>query len=77
MPNRLGLLGRSLIRLRNPLDQLMREQLALAESGEPGGYLAAGDRVRASIDGLGTQIFEVGEAGSPVPADPCLAAGHN
>ena len=74
MPGRLGLLGRALIRLRSPLDQLMAEQRAMAASGEPGSYLAPGDRVRASIDGLGTQLFRVLEAGSPIPVDPCEAA---
>jgi len=27
--------------------------------------------VRASIDGLGTQIFSIAEAGTPIPRDLC------
>lgn len=76
-PSPLALLGRSLIRLRSPFEQLRREQLARAAAGEPGGYLEPGDRVRASIDGLGTQIFSIREAGSPLPVDPCAEATPN
>lgn len=71
VPNIPGLVARALLRLRAPLEQLRQEELARAAEAAPGGYLAAGDRVRASIDGLGTQEFRIAGAGSPVPRDPC------
>lgn len=71
VPSVPGLLARGLLRLRGPLEQLRQEELARAAEGAPGGYLAAGDVVRASIDGLGTQTFRIAEAGSPIPHDSC------
>jgi hypothetical protein len=44
---------------------------AAPTAGGPGGYLEAGDRVRARIDGLGTQIVRIGAAGAPPAPDPC------
>ena len=70
-PGKLGLISRALIRLRGPYEQFRLEELKQAASGEPGGYLEPGDRVRASIDALGTQLFSIQEAGSAQPADPC------
>jgi 2-keto-4-pentenoate hydratase/2-oxohepta-3-ene-1,7-dioic acid hydratase in catechol pathway len=70
-PDLLGVVGRGLLNLRGPLEQFRHEQLEWAASGEPGGYLTAGDSVRARIDGLGTQIFRISEPGSPVAPDPC------
>jgi 2-keto-4-pentenoate hydratase/2-oxohepta-3-ene-1,7-dioic acid hydratase in catechol pathway len=73
-PDPLGLLGRGLLRLRGPFEQFRREQLARAAAGEPGGYLAPGDRVRAEIDGLGAQIVSIAEPGGS-PRDPCARSG--
>jgi 2-keto-4-pentenoate hydratase/2-oxohepta-3-ene-1,7-dioic acid hydratase in catechol pathway len=70
-PSMLGVVGRGLLNLRGPLEQFRHEQLEWAASGEPGGYLVPGDRVRARIDGLGTQIFRISEPGAPVAPDPC------
>ena len=61
-PNPFPLLVRGLVRMRSPFEQFRREQLERAHSKMPGGYLKSGDLVRASIDGLGTQIFRVGSA---------------
>ena len=47
------------------------EELARAAADAPGGYLAPGDRVRARIDGLGTQIIRIAEPGTPLAPDPC------
>lgn len=69
-PDPLGLVLRGAVRLRGPFEQFRREQLARAEAREPGGYLAPGDRVRASIDGLGTQQLTV-TGPEAAPDDPC------
>lgn len=61
-PDTLGVLWRGLLHLRSPFEQFRVEELARAASGAENGYLRAGDRVRASIDGLGTQMFRVGRA---------------
>jgi 2-keto-4-pentenoate hydratase/2-oxohepta-3-ene-1,7-dioic acid hydratase in catechol pathway len=70
-PGKLGLVFRGLVHLRTPFSQLIVEEKARAQAGEPGGYLAAGDIVSARIQGLGTQTFEIGEAGAPLAPDPC------
>ncbi len=70
-PAPLGVLARGLLRLRGPFEQFRQEELARAAAGAPGGYLAPGDRMRASIDGLGTQIIRIGEPGAPLAHDPC------
>jgi 2-keto-4-pentenoate hydratase/2-oxohepta-3-ene-1,7-dioic acid hydratase in catechol pathway len=70
-PSPLAVTARGLLRLRGPFEQFRREELARAASGEPGGYLAPGDRVRASIDGLGTQIVRIAAPGSSLHGDPC------
>jgi len=67
---------RGLLRLRGPLEQFRLEQLARARSAEPGGYLAAGDRVRAWVDGLGAQEFEIHPAGTRIQHDPCDVAAR-
>ncbi len=69
-PDPLGLVMRGALRLRGPFEQYRQEQLARVAADEPGGYLAAGDRVRASIDGLGAQTLRVAASGEPNP-DPC------
>ena len=68
-PSPLALAGRALLNLRGPFEQFRQEELARAAA--PGGYLAPGDRVRASIDGLGTQIIRIGEPSANAAADPC------
>jgi hypothetical protein len=64
------LLLRGALRLRSPFAQFRHEQVARVAAGEPGGFLTAGDRVRASIDGLGEQTLRVTASGEPNP-DPC------
>jgi len=71
-PDPLGLVARGALHLRGPFEQFRQEELARAAAREPGGYLAAGDRVRARIAGLGTQLFRIVEPGAP-PSDPCLS----
>ena len=66
-PDPLGLVARGALRLRGPFEQFRQEELARAAAREPGGYLAPGDRVRARIAGLGTQIIRIAEPGAPVP----------
>jgi 2-keto-4-pentenoate hydratase/2-oxohepta-3-ene-1,7-dioic acid hydratase in catechol pathway len=69
-PDPAGLVLRGALRLRGPFEQYRQEQLARVASGEPGGFLAPGDRVRASIDGLGAQTLRIATSGTPNP-DPC------
>jgi 2-keto-4-pentenoate hydratase/2-oxohepta-3-ene-1,7-dioic acid hydratase in catechol pathway len=71
-PDPLGLVARGALRLRGPFEQFRQEELARAAAREPGGYLAPGDRVRARIAGLGTQLFKIAESGAPL-TDPCLS----
>jgi 2-keto-4-pentenoate hydratase/2-oxohepta-3-ene-1,7-dioic acid hydratase in catechol pathway len=70
-PNVAGVIARGLLHLRGPFEQFRQEELARAARAEPGGFLAPGDVVRAEIDGLGAQLFAIGEPGSPQPRDPC------
>jgi len=70
-PDLVPLLFRGLLRLRGPSEQFRVDELARAARDQPGSYLAPGDRVRASIDGLGTQELRIRPAGSPVQRDPC------
>ena len=65
-PRPLGLLARGALRLRSPFEQFRQDELARAAAREPGGYLAPGDRVRARIAGLGTQLIRIAEPGAPV-----------
>jgi 2-keto-4-pentenoate hydratase/2-oxohepta-3-ene-1,7-dioic acid hydratase in catechol pathway len=69
-PQRLGLLTRGALHLRSPFEQFRQDELARAAAREPGGYLAPGDRVRARIPGLGTQLIRIVEPGAD-PGDPC------
>jgi hypothetical protein len=64
------------VNLRGPFEQFRHEERERAASGVPGGYLAAGDRVRARIDGLGAQVIRVEEPGSPLAPDPCNAGSR-
>jgi 2-keto-4-pentenoate hydratase/2-oxohepta-3-ene-1,7-dioic acid hydratase in catechol pathway len=71
-PAPLQLILRGLARLRGPFEQLRLEEIDRARNKAPGGYLAPGDVVRASIDGLGTQLFSI--AATDDPPDPCVKA---
>jgi 2-keto-4-pentenoate hydratase/2-oxohepta-3-ene-1,7-dioic acid hydratase in catechol pathway len=69
-PSPLGVTLRGLLRGRGPFSQFLVEERARVTAGGTN-YLAPGHRVRAEITGLGTQQFEIGEAGvSPLP-DAC------
>ncbi|MGH0029391.1 MAG: fumarylacetoacetate hydrolase family protein [Myxococcota bacterium] len=69
-PSPVGVTLRGLLRLRSPFQQfLVEEKTRVAEGGTR--YLAPGDRVRARIDGLGTQLFPIGEAGGRPAPHPC------
>ena len=74
-PDPLGLVARGALRMRGPYEQFRQEQLARAAAREPGGYLAPGDRMRARIAGLGTQIVRIAEPGA-APVDPCAGPLH-
>ena len=69
-PHALGLIARGALSLNGPYEQFRQEELARAAEREPGGYLAPGDRMRARIPGLGTQIVRIAEPGAAT-ADPC------
>ncbi len=71
-PDPVGLVARGALRLRGPFEQFRQEELARAAAREPGGYLAPGDRVRARIAGLGTQLVRIAAPGAPQP-DPCAS----
>jgi 2-keto-4-pentenoate hydratase/2-oxohepta-3-ene-1,7-dioic acid hydratase in catechol pathway len=71
-PDRLGLVARGALHLRGPFEQFRSEEKARAAARVPGGYLAPGDRVRARISGLGTQIIRIADPAARAP-DPC---GH-
>jgi 2-keto-4-pentenoate hydratase/2-oxohepta-3-ene-1,7-dioic acid hydratase in catechol pathway len=71
VPPTLPLVWRALRNLRGPFEQLRLEELARAAGETSGGYLSAGDRVRAQIDGLGIQIVEIGAPGAAVARDAC------
>jgi 2-keto-4-pentenoate hydratase/2-oxohepta-3-ene-1,7-dioic acid hydratase in catechol pathway len=73
-PSPLGVTLRGLANLRGPFEQfLVEEKARVAEGGTR--YLAPGDRVRASIDGLGTQVFEIGVAGGRAEPHACTTGG--
>lgn len=65
---------RGLLHLRNPFEQFLVEEKAGVAAGGTR-YLAPGDVVRASIDGLGAQRFEIGEAGDRAESHPCSLGG--
>jgi len=75
-PKPLPVILRGLLRLRGPFAQFLAEEQARAEAGGPGGYLGPGDRVRAGIDGLGTQSIRIVGPRGPTPPDPCGAPGR-
>jgi 2-keto-4-pentenoate hydratase/2-oxohepta-3-ene-1,7-dioic acid hydratase in catechol pathway len=70
-PSPLGVVVRGLVRFRGPFEQARQEELGRAAAGASGGYLEPGDRVRARIDGLGEQVFDIAEPGSAPAIDPC------
>ncbi len=72
-PRPLSLVARGALRLRSPFEQFRQDELARAAAREPGGYLAPGDRVRARIAGLGTQVIRVAAPGAPV-SNGCRSA---
>jgi len=72
-PSPLGVTLRGLLRLRGPFSQfLVEEKARVAEGGTR--YLAPGQIVRARIDGLGTQLFEIGQDGGQSEAHACSAS---
>jgi hypothetical protein len=73
-PSPLALVFRGLLHLRSPFEQFVAEEKERATAAR-GNYLQPGDRVRARIDGLGTQEFAIGPAGAPQPEDPCARGG--
>jgi 2-keto-4-pentenoate hydratase/2-oxohepta-3-ene-1,7-dioic acid hydratase in catechol pathway len=74
-PSPVGLILRGLLHLRGPFAQFVAEEKQRVAAGARGGYLKAGDRVVARIDGLGTQEFSIGPAGALPAVDPCRRAG--
>lgn len=70
-PDPIRVIVRGLQHLRGPFEQFRQEELARAVEGGHGGYLEPGDRVRARIDGLGTQIVQIGRPGGGRRPDPC------
>ena len=69
-PSPLGVTLRGAIRFRSPFQQFLVEEKERLAAGETN-YLVPGSVVRARIDGLGEQVFRIGEAGgSPTPS-PC------
>jgi len=71
-PGPLGVSLRGLLRLRSPFEQFLVEERARVAAGGTS-YLRPGDRVQASIDGLGTQVFEIGEAGGQAEPHACTS----
>jgi 2-keto-4-pentenoate hydratase/2-oxohepta-3-ene-1,7-dioic acid hydratase in catechol pathway len=71
-PHPIDLTLRGALHLQGPFEQFRQDELARAALHEPGGYLAPGDRVRAHIAGLGTQLFRIAEPGAAL-SDPCQA----
>lgn len=65
-----GLVLRGLLGLRSPFEQLVfEEKQRVADGGSR--YLTPGSVVRARIDGLGEQRFEIRRAGSPETRHAC------
>jgi 2-keto-4-pentenoate hydratase/2-oxohepta-3-ene-1,7-dioic acid hydratase in catechol pathway len=71
-PGALGVTLRGLLRLRSPFEQFLVEEKARVAAGGTR-YLAPGSVVHASIDGLGAQVFEIGEPGGRADPHPCSA----
>jgi len=74
-PGALGVTLRGLVHLRSPFAQFLAEEQARIAAGTRGSYLKPGDRVRAQIDGLGTQEFEIGVAGTQPEPHACRVGG--
>ncbi len=71
-PGPFGVALRGVLRLRSPFSQfLVEEKARVARGGTQ--YLAPGDVVRAKIDGLGAQVFEIGEAAGHAEPHACKA----
>ena len=69
-PSPLGITLRGALRFRSPFAQfLVEEKERVAAGGTK--YLAPGSVVRARIDGLGQQRFEIGAAGGRAAPHPC------
>ncbi|MBW2241601.1 MAG: fumarylacetoacetate hydrolase family protein [Deltaproteobacteria bacterium] len=71
-PNPIGVALRGLLHLRGPFEQFLVEEKARVANGGTR-YLAPGDIVRTKIDGLGTQLFEIGEPGERAGSHACTA----
>jgi 5-carboxymethyl-2-hydroxymuconate isomerase len=69
-PSPLGVTLRGLLHLRGPFEQFLVEEKERVAAGGTR-YLAPGQVVRAGIDGLGAQRFEIGEPGGRAAAHPC------
>jgi len=69
-PSPMGVTLRGLLHLRGPFEQFLNEERARVAAGGTR-YLAPGDVVRARIDGLGAQVFEIGEAGGRAGSHAC------
>jgi 2-keto-4-pentenoate hydratase/2-oxohepta-3-ene-1,7-dioic acid hydratase in catechol pathway len=74
-PSPLGVTLRGLVRLRGPFSQFLVEEHGRFEAGESR-YLVPGEVVRARIDGLGAQVFEIGQAGGGAEPHPCARGGN-
>ncbi len=74
-PSPLGVTLRGALHLRGPFAQfLVEEKQRVADGGTK--YLGPGSVVRARIDGLGEQRFEIGEAGRRARPHPCESGTH-
>ena len=69
-PSPLGVALRGLLRLRDPFSQFLVEEKERVAAGGTR-YLAPGQVVRARIDGLGEQRFEIGAAGGSAEPGAC------
>ncbi len=73
MGNVLSAAWRGALRLRSPVEQLEIDTRDRNAAGELGGYLAAGDIISATVDGLGSQRFRIGSASDPAEPTVCQA----
>ena len=72
-PRPLGITWRGALKLRSPFEQFLIEETERVAAGGTN-YLAPGSVVRARIDGLGAQRFEIGEVGGAAAPHPCDGA---
>ena len=70
-PDTFAVVVRGILHLRSPFEQFRVEEIERARLQSSGGYLAAGDRMRATIDGLGSQIVRIDDSDTPALPDPC------